>query len=156
MNIGPQKCAPGLPQNTESTESSARDVRYRQKYRYTEGLLIYVIPVMPPPQAVTRGRPLPPRLHLLRHWPNPTQSNLQTLLWVPWLTWHRPHSCVFPHYRFNQSDDEYGIENSELGEYEEDEDEEDEDEEEDKEGEEGEGEDGEKNKKNRAVSLINL
>lgn len=53
-----------------------------------------------------------------------------------------------------QSDDDYGIENSELGEYDEDEEDEDYDEDEEEDGEEGEeGEDGSTNKKSRAVSL---
>lgn len=53
-----------------------------------------------------------------------------------------------------QSDDDYGIENSELGEYDEDEEDEDYDEDEEEDEEEGEeGEDGKLNKKSRAVSL---
>lgn len=61
----------------------------------------------------------------------------------------------FLFFRFMQGDDEYGIENSELGEYEDyDEDEEDEEEDEDEEGEEGEEGDGEKiKKKGRPVRM---
>ncbi|MPC32887.1 hypothetical protein E2C01_026221 [Portunus trituberculatus] len=56
-----------------------------------------------------------------------------------------------------QSDDDYGIENSELGEYDEDEEDEDYDEDEEEDGEEGEeGEDGSPNKKSRAASFSGM
>ncbi|KAK8389217.1 hypothetical protein O3P69_020870 [Scylla paramamosain] len=69
----------------------------------------------------------------------------------------RSQSLLTKAARFMQSDDDYGIENSELGEYDEDEEDEDYEEDEEEDGEEGEeGEDGKLNKKSRAASFSGM